>query len=266
VKITRSAFESALLLSLLTLFLGGSVILAIPQAATAAPTANTSFKWIKKQFRLTNPAPGYSTTIDYPFFTGAGNLQALNAALQATVAKIAGDDQKRYLDYVNDPEMTDGKQAKKQKDGSSIAGSFKVHKTSDNIVSVSFSLTSYFYGIAHPNNFYTTFNYQLNPPATITLSSLTTNKSAFLNSLSKQCATALKHQYPDIDDFSLSDGTAPRESNFQNFLLSDHQIQFLFNDDQVSSHAAAIDKAIGIPYRNLKNLLNPASAVYKMAF
>jgi hypothetical protein len=231
-----------------------------------ASRAKPSLQWIKKQFALPNPAAGYSTAISYPFFTGLSTeVGKANSALQVLLLKTAREDQKQYLDYTADKTDPTAIAARKQKDGSSLAGTFKVHKTTDNLISVSFSLTSYYYGIAHPNNYYVTFNYQLVPPTVITLSTLSKKQPAFLQAIARSCAKQLQRKFPDIDQTNLAFGTKPINENFQNFVLTDHQIKFYFSDDQITAHARPIEEPIGVSYSQLKHLLDATSAAYALA-
>lgn len=229
-----------------------------PVAKAPTKPATSGLTWIKKKFILPNPPAGFSVNFDYPSFAGqpTDTVSKLNNAMQAELMKQAKAAAKDYSDFVSG-DLPISKEAKKKKDGSSIGASFVVHKTTDNIVSVSFATCSYYFGMAHPVNNYFVFNTQLSPFVSITLANLTTNQKKFLQIVSAQCAQKIKKllQYPNPD--IIAEGTAPTAENFQNFVLMDKQIGFYFNDAQASIHAEPIEKPIGVPYHMLTAVLNP---------
>lgn len=240
--------------------------LKAPVVKAPAKQASSNLTWVKKKFILPKPPAGFSANFDYPYFAGqpVDTVNKLNNALQAELMKQAKAAAKDYSDFVSD-DLPICKEAKKHKDGSSIGGSFTVHKTTDNIVSVSFATCSYYYGAAHPVNNYFVFNTQLNPLEPITLANVTTNQKKFLQIVSSQCAQKIKKilQYPNPE--IIAEGTAPTVENFQNFVFLDKQMAFYFNDAQASIHAEPIEKPIGVPYGLLKTVINSTSPAYALA-
>ncbi len=229
------------------------------------PTNKNGLSWIKKQFVLANPPAGFSVKFDYPYFSGPqiDLVNKLNSAMQAELMKQAKAAAKDYSDFVSD-DLPISKEAKKQKDGSSITASFEVHKSTDDIVSVSFATCSYYYGAAHPVNNYFVFNTQLNPPIAITLTNLTNDQKKFLQIVSKQTALKIKRilKYPNPE--IIAEGTAPTVDNFQNFVFLDKEIGFYFNDAQASIHAEPIQKPVGVPYGLIRSVISPQSAVSQL--
>ncbi len=225
---------------------------------------NSALTWVKKTYTLPKPPAGFSVKFDYPYFSGQDVAGKLNNAMQTELTKQANAAAKDYADFVSD-DLPISKEAKKKKDGSSITASFIVHKTTDNIVSVSFATCSYYYGAAHPVNNYFVFNTQLNPLAPITLANLTTNEKKFLQIVSVQCAQQITKilQYPNPD--IIAEGTAPTADNFHNFVFLDKQLGFYFNDAQASIHAEPILKPVGVPYGRLQSVINQASPAYRLA-
>lgn len=238
---------------------------AKPVTHAQTKSSNSALTWVKKTYTLPKPPAGFSVKFDYPFFSGQADVVAkLNSAMQEELTRQAKAAAKDYSDFVSD-DLPISKEAKKQKDGSSITASFTVHKTTNNIVSVSFATCSYYFGAAHPVNNYFVFNTQLNPIEPITLANLTTNEKKFLQIVSVQCAQKIKKilQYPNPD--IIAEGTAPTVDNFQNFVFLDKQLGFYFNDAQASIHAEPIQKPVGVPYARLQGVLNQASPAYKLA-
>lgn len=222
--------------------------------------------WIKKQFVLPNPPSGFSVKFFYPYFSGQSTdvVNKLNQAMQSELVRQAKSAAKDYSEFVSD-DLPISKEAKKQKDGSSITASFDVHRTTDNIVSVSFATCSYYYGAAHPVNNYFVFNTQLNPQALITLTNMTTDQKKFLQIASKQCAQKIKKilQYPNTE--IIAEGTKPTVDNFHNFVFLDKEIGFYFNDAQASIHAEPIEKPVGVSYSLFRGLIRQESPVSALA-
>lgn len=248
-------------------FAGVVVLLSLFVFASVGYGASKpGMNFVKKQFVLPNSPAGFSVKFDYPYFSGqpVDVVTKLNQAMQSELLKQAKAAAKDYSDFVSD-DLPISKEAKKKKDGSSITASFDVHKTTDNIVSVSFATCSYYYGAAHPVNNYFVFNTQLNPISPITLGNMTTDQKKFLQIVSKECAQKIKKilKYPNAD--IIADGTAPKADNFQNFVFLDKEIGFYFNDAQASIHAEPIEKPVGVSYAMLKGLIRTDSPVYALA-
>jgi hypothetical protein len=147
-----------------------------------------------------------------------------------------------------------------------IDGNFEICLGNKNVISLREIMHTYQRGAAHPDNYSTSFNFQMNPPAVLTLKSIFGSGSGYLKTLSRICADQLLQDAKGgyVDKEQVRRACAPVTDNFRNFVIQEKSLQIDFSEDQIGSHAEGAP-TISIPYSKIKSRLNPSSVVYKLA-
>lgn len=109
-------------------------------------------------------------------------------------------------------------------------------------------------GGAHPNTFNKTFVFS-EQGFQLTLDTLFKEGSSYLSVISKYAQTELKKAKVSTDEW-IAEGAGEDKENFQNFVMTDAGIQFVFDPYQVAPYAAG-EQMVTVPYSVLKNLLRP---------
>lgn len=109
-------------------------------------------------------------------------------------------------------------------------------------------------GGAHPNHYSKTYSFNENGEI-ITLSDIFKAGVDYLTPVSKVVQADLKkREFADAN--WISEGAAPIADNYQNFVLKDTGIDFIFDPYQVAAYAAGT-QTVTVPYANLTSVLRP---------
>ncbi|MEO8512297.1 MAG: RsiV family protein [Ignavibacteria bacterium] len=117
---------------------------------------------------------------------------------------------------------------------------------------------------AHPMTFRTTFNYSYTGKGLLTVDSLFTPGSGWLEYISKYCINELKSrakkdQLDNIDDMILS-GASAKPENFNTFTVNDYTLDIHFNLYQVGPYVWGF-QAVSIPWKDLLKMIDPQGPV-----
>lgn len=124
----------------------------------------------------------------------------------------------------------------------------------------SFYLEYYYYfaGAAHGNTYFDTYNFNLNSGHIIELEELFYEESSYLEKISELCYRHLSESIRDYNDEEMMmDGTVPNRENYENFILTDKGILFIFEPYQVAAYVAG-PQFVDIPYTDLEGIINPS--------
>jgi hypothetical protein len=129
----------------------------------------------------------------------------------------------------------------------------------ENTVSIPLLVSEYVAGAAHPNNYMRTLTFSLGDGSALELRNLFEGAD-YLDMLSDMSREALRagnvdEQYVPQDSEWLTQGTAPLEENFQEFLIDGENLIIIFNPYQVAPYAAGIMRAV-IPLSELTGFRN----------
>jgi hypothetical protein len=117
---------------------------------------------------------------------------------------------------------------------------------SETTISVPLLVSDYTAGAAHPNNYMRTMTYDRRTGREVRLEGLFSSDD-YLMQLSLISRESLlkggNGQYEVENSEWLQQGTAPREENFQEFLINDSTLIIIFNPYQVAPYAAGILRA-----------------------
>jgi len=126
----------------------------------------------------------------------------------------------------------------------------------ENAVSLKFNHSEFIAGMAHPNSYYSVFNYDLKNGKEVVLSDMFNPKSNYLATLSTIAANDLKTQLTKEDYYdknSVKEGTKPKAQNFSLFVFDDKKISFIFNTPQVAPYVAGT-RFVDMSYSDLAEL------------
>jgi hypothetical protein len=137
------------------------------------------------------------------------------------------------------------------------------------ILSLEFSLWSYYAGAAHPNAHTETLNFQLHPSRQLKIENIFSPSGNYLNFLSEYCIADLHRQQPqhwhnaaerteqlrNVKDDWILRGSAPEARNFERLSFTKHGIVIHFDPYQVGSYAEGRFEVF-IPSYEIRPLLN----------
>ena len=124
---------------------------------------------------------------------------------------------------------------------------------SGKVISVLFQVHFYYAGAAHPNSYYTAFNYDLTQHKMLDLNELFVPGANYLTTLSNYCTGQLQ---ATLGDAFFAEGATPQAENFKTWNLSLDGLEFTFDPYQVGPYAYGVQKVI-IPFSELKSITAP---------
>jgi hypothetical protein len=223
---------------------------ALKSAPPAAQRGRLAIRFAPRQITEVNKKQRYSIKAKYPQAIGAGRdqrLARLNEELRKLIAKEVSD----FKTDFQPPEEPLGEME------SSYDSAYWVNLATNDLVSISFGVSTYGEGAAHPNHNTLVFNYDLNAGRTLQLSDLFKPNSNYLGVISRYTITALKKKFaPDPDTDWIERGAGPSEENYNDWSLTRGGLQITFDPYQVASYAEG-EHVVVVPYAVLKDLIDP---------
>lgn len=211
--------------------------------------------------------PRFHIDIAYPQFESSidRNIAEANTVLKATVLQEVHAFRRLIFDtYLNSPENVEST-------GSDFIGGYNVELLNECLISVSYPLSSYTSGAAHPNNWVKVCNLYLNPVVSITLDELFDWESDFVTIVSEYCDKNLKEQsrQRELDDemsvgldsfiYSLQEGGIASRDDFSCFTITEHGLNFIF----VGPHVLGMWE-VTVPFNVLQNSFQATSLIQKL--
>ncbi|MBI5729152.1 MAG: DUF3298 domain-containing protein [Candidatus Magasanikbacteria bacterium] len=123
----------------------------------------------------------------------------------------------------------------------------------EKIVSIDFTVSTYYSGTAHGNWGSAPFNYSLRDRKILELPDLFASPD-YLNVLSGHSRRALELQLHDGDKEMLASGTEPKKENYSAFGFKSDRLVFYFAPYQVAPYSAG-EQTVEIPYTTITALL-----------
>lgn len=204
---------------------------------------------------------GYKIDISYPSFNSNKNKTIsleLNAYFLGRAIKTLSELRHEKIEEYN---LTDEEWFTDLKN--EYSESFAIAYASKNILSISLTLFMYFSGAAHGNFAFKTLNFDTrNTLIEIRLDDLFKADCNYLERISELTIKQLCREYwektrEDADENTIEwfrDGASPDIGNFENFLITDKGLTFLFPPYQVGPYAMGT-WTVEIPYFELRDLL-----------
>src|SRR5215213_971942 len=217
---------------------------------------------VLKQIKETNKKLMYEIDARYPQITGGSNpnFEKFNQTVRASVTKkVAG--------FKKDMAPEEGEEARPEGSmGSDLNVSYEVALAQDDLISVEFSVGSYYQGAAHPNTFSEVVNYDLKNGRQLKLSDLFKPGAKYLQAIADYCIAELKKQAKDkgLLDEEIQNGAAPNAKNYESWTITKKGLGINFDAYQVGPYAAGPQYVL-VPYSSLKDVINPEGPVGQFA-
>jgi len=208
---------------------------------------------VAKQIKESNKKLNYEIDARYPQLTGGSNpnFEKFNQVVRAAVTK-------RVAGFKKDMAPEEGEEPPPEGSmGSDLSVGYDVGLAQDDLISVQFSVGSYYQGAAHPNTFTEVINYDLKNGKLLKLADLFKPGAKYLQAIANYCIADLKKQAKDkgLMDDEIQNGAAANAKNYQSWTITRKGIGINFDAYQVGPYAAGPQYVL-VPYANLKDLIN----------
>ncbi len=218
-----------------------------------------------KQIKESNKKLVYEISAQYPQITGGNNpnFEKFNQVARASVTKeVAGFKKEMQPEEGENAEETRPENSM----GSDLSIGYKIALAQDDLVSVEFTVGSYYQGAAHPNSFSHVINFDLKNGKQLKLGDLFKPGSKFLAAIATYCVTDLKKQAKEkgLLDEEIEKGAGPKAENYGSWTITKRGLGITFDSYQVGPYAAG-PQFVLVPYSALKELINPDGPVGQFA-
>jgi hypothetical protein len=210
---------------------------------------------VTKSLKDENKKEHYEIEADYPQIEGSS--EAPVADFNKAVQTIINDNVRTFKKDA--PEAYDKDSPDAQLSGLVI--NHNLAMANDSVISVSFNISTYFSGAAHPNHNSYALNYDLRNGKELQLRDLFQPGANFLQAISNYSIKSLKTRLKKLemdDDSLIQEGAGASADNFQSWNLTAKGLLITFDPYQVAAYAAGPQEVL-IPYANLKDLLKADS-------
>jgi len=217
---------------------------------------------VAKQIKESNKKLMYEIDARYPQLSGGSNpnFEKFNQVVRAPVLKeVAGFKKEMAPDEAEEP-RPEGSM------GSDLNVSYEVALAQDDLISVEYSVGSYYQGAAHPNTFSEVINYDLKNGKQLKLADLFKPGAKYLQAIANYCIADLKKQANEkgLEASEIENGAAANAKNYQSWTITRKGIGINFDAYQVGPYAAG-PQFVLVPYSALKDVINPEGPVGQFA-
>jgi len=215
-----------------------------------------------KQIKESNKKLMYEIDARYPQLTGGSNpnFEKFNQVARAAVTKRVAEFKKNVAPAEGEEPPPEGSM------GSDLNVSYDVALAQDDLISLQFSVNSYYQGAAHPNTFTEVFNYDLKNGKQLKLADLFKPGAKYLQAIANYCIADLKKQAKDkgLEASEIENGAAANAKNYQSWTITRKGLGINFDAYQVGPYAAG-PQFVLVPYAALKDVINPDGPVGQFA-
>ena len=220
---------------------------------------------VSKEIKESNKKLMYEISVRYPQLTGGNNpnFEKFNQFARASVTKeVAGFRKEMQPEAGENAEETRPEGSM----GSELNIGYKVGLAQDDLLSVEFTVGSYYQGAAHPNSYSHVINYDLKNGKQLKLSDLFKPGSKFLQTIATYCIADLKKQAKEkgLIDEEIEKGAGPKADNYGSWTITRRGLAITFDSYQVGPYAAG-PQFVLVPYSAVKDLVNPDGPVGQFA-
>jgi hypothetical protein len=187
--------------------------------------------------------PQYTVDMRWPVVEG-GKADAFNKAVKDLMDRTLAAFKKDAAEAAGAPNPSGT--------GSFLYINYDFYGETTGLISVRVNYSEYMAGAAHPNNFSSTLNFDLNSGKMFKLAELFKAKSNYLAVISKYATTNLKAQ----NRLDFPEGAQAKAENYANWAFDRGGIMFTFDPYQVGPYAAGRSEVL-VPYSILMDILNP---------
>lgn len=261
-KTPRAALSKHMTRNIFNLFSGAAamalalVMAAPPSAALAATSAPPAYTIETRHGEQTVDAPKYTLDLYWPEMVATGpNADKANAFNSLVMSVIR-------------PEIDGITEMAKESEGldlpsemvSGLWMSYTVFMQTPQIASVRLEFSPYAAGAAHPNHYSRSINFDMTTGKEMTLADVFKPGANAIRVMSKYATANLKAR----DLLMFPEGALPTPENYRVWNLSSKGIVMTFDHYQVMPYAAGMQE-VTLPYRAIKTVLRPGSALAKLA-
>lgn len=216
---------------------------------------------VAKRIKEDNKKLRYEIDAQYPQLKGSTNpnFEKFNQSARALVVKSVSDFRKQMAPEENSetadeaapeptPELT----------GSDLGIGYTVAIANDELISIEFSVGSFYSGAAHPNSHTEVLNFDLKNGKVIRLAELFNSNAKYLQAISSFAVTDLKKQSKEkngmLDDDWIQRGAGPGAENYKSWTIGRQGLAISFDAYQVGPYAAG-PQEVFIPFSALKDII-----------
>jgi hypothetical protein len=228
----------------------------------------SSAKLIPKRILIEVPKAFISIDAVYPELSGVEGADIFNQKIRGLIDEKISDFRKDLSDFRKYRNKKDIESMKKVKFPDSLWIDYDVTFADENIISVNFTISTSFYGMAHPNHSSFTYNFDFRKKAPLALHEIFTENADYLSRLSKLCEEKVKRKrlrrLSEIDKTSINlsegelenikTGTAPDLENYSAWALTEKGILIIFPPYQVGPYAEGFFEIL-VTYDEIKDIL-----------
>jgi Protein of unknown function (DUF3298)/Deacetylase PdaC len=209
---------------------------------------------VEKAIKESNKKLMYEINAQYPQLNGGSNpnFGKFNQLARMAVMKDVAEFKKAMAPEEGEEPPPEGSM------GSDLGISYSIALAQDDLVSVTFEVSSYYQGAAHPNSYSTVLNYDLRNGKQLKLADLFKPGAKYLPAIASYCIADLKKQAKDnglLED-QIQEGAAPTAKNYKSWTITKRGLGIVFDAYQVGPYAAG-PQFVLVPYSALKDLINP---------
>ncbi len=222
---------------------------------------STAVEIVAKRIKEDNKKLKYEIDAEYPQLSGSTNpnFDKFNQNARALVMKKVSDFRKEMAPEESPPASDEAAAKPTPETMSSDLGiGYSVSLANDDLISIEFSVGSYYSGAAHPNSHTEVLNFDLKNGKVIRLNELFNPGAKYLQAIANYSIGDLKKQSKDkdaiLDDDWIQRGAGPDAENYKSWTISRKGLAINFDAYQVGPYAAG-PQQVFIPYTALKDLI-----------
>jgi hypothetical protein len=217
----------------------------------------SSIRFAARFIRGANGRRRYTIKAKYPqaVGTGAARLVKLNQVITDLITKEVNQF-KKEAGPPEGPRLTSI---------SSFESDYTVGLATGDLVSISLFINTYFEGAAHGLDRTVVLNYDLSSGRVLKLADLFKPKSNYLKLISDYSIKAIKEELgADADNDWIQRGAEATEENYKNWNITRKGLEIYFERYQVAPYVTPPPDIV-IPYGDLKNVIDPAGPLARVA-
>ncbi len=196
----------------------------------------------------------YTIKADVPVLTGSTDprVKNFNVEMRAVVDDAIATFKENLAGLVPTPNST----------VSTFEMHYSVVSPPGNVISVRFSIQTYYSGAAHPGDSSSTATYDLEAGKDVSMSDLFLPNTDYLTPISKYCIAQLSTRDIGFQGFELGATATPQ--NYRNWNVTADGLMITFDEYQVAPYAAG-PQTVTVPYSELASLINPPGPLAGLA-
>ncbi len=225
---------------------------------------------VARQIKEKNKKLKYEIDAEYPQLTGSldPNFEKCNQIVRSLVNRQVAEFKKDMAPSGDEAqaESNESGDAMGSDMGSDIGIGYTVVMAKDDLISVEFTISSYYQRAAHPNSFTEVVNFDLKNGKSLKLAELFKPGAKYLQTISTYCVQALKKQAKEHGEDAMLDadwierGAGPDAANYKSWTITKKGLRIKFDSYQVAPYAAGPQQVL-VPRAALKDIIKPDGPV-----